>query len=252
MARYVQIWILIHIPCFIFWTTTVAFSTFSLKKGMEHTPLVRNRLHGVCRLPLSQATKGFWEHRIVTWRSCFLDRLNASRSLSLLKVLRVQQLLSAIKHQHWLVQVGFLFSHVFVLQWVLYIFVAHFVDWWVCAVEPGQDDQFLMFVVDGTPSPTSTTVSPSPALTLWQHDPVNSPIYDSTWMELLQGSGPDVINGNILEDLFARREVWITERTQVLSNPWTKSGDRPLPMLGSRASPFGEKYEDSVTEKIIQ
>ena len=53
-------------------------------------------------------------------------------------------------------------------------------------------------------------------------------------------------------DYFQKREVWITERTQVLSTPAVLAGGRPFPLLGPRSKPFGLFYQDAITEKITQ
>jgi FtsP/CotA-like multicopper oxidase with cupredoxin domain len=85
------------------------------------------------------------------------------------------------------------------------------------------------------------------SLVLW-----NETIYDEQWINLTDMAHPDFVNDNILEDLMDKRELWVTERTQILSNPAVSSGARPLPMLGSRRFPFGLFYEQAITERILK
>jgi FtsP/CotA-like multicopper oxidase with cupredoxin domain len=77
-------------------------------------------------------------------------------------------------------------------------------------------------------------------------------IYDELWQTLIDISAPEFVNDNVLNDLIDKRELWITERTQVKA-PWNSpTGGRPLPMLASRMEPFGTFYKEATTELILQ
>ena len=105
-------------------------------------------------------------------------------------------------------------------------------------VEAGKDDQFMQFnVIAGTS--TSTTVAPDfPAV--WNYK------FDQDFKDLIHISQPEFLNNHILNDFINKREVWITERTSVGADINTATGGRPLPMLGSRAQPFGEKRYENI------
>jgi hypothetical protein len=77
-------------------------------------------------------------------------------------------------------------------------------------------------------------------------------VYDDLWQQLSDISTPDVVNDNVLNDFIDKRELWITERTQVKA-PWNSAtGGRPLPMLGPRSKPFGVFYDEVATEILLQ
>ena len=111
-------------------------------------------------------------------------------------------------------------------------------------VVEGVDDQFMQFNVHA--SSTSTTPEPPK---MWNSD---SFPYDQMFQKLQSVSRPDVLNQNIMNDYINMRELWITERTQILAPYNSPSGGRPLPMLGSRYRPFGAYYEEAITEEMIQ
>lgn len=108
----------------------------------------------------------------------------------------------------------------------------------------------MQFQVDADNDDESTE-STLRDLILW-----NETIYDewesATWNGLLEISAPEVVNQNVLDDLIGKRELWITERTQILSSPAVAAGARPFPLLGSRATPFGVFYEQAITERLLQ
>jgi FtsP/CotA-like multicopper oxidase with cupredoxin domain len=77
--------------------------------------------------------------------------------------------------------------------------------------------------------------------------------YDEQFQMLMQISAPEVLNENIMDDYINMRELWITERTEALAPSSTSAaGGRPLPMLGSRYRPFGNYYDEAVTEEMVQ
>jgi len=121
----------------------------------------------------------------------------------------------------------------------------------VNSVELGRDDQLMQFHVG--PSDPNDPVLPTGLedLVLWDESIYNAE-NDHPWSELLKMTDPDEVNGNVLNDLVNKREVWITERIQILSNPAVSAGARPFPLLGSRATPFGVFYQDKITERILQ
>ena len=110
-------------------------------------------------------------------------------------------------------------------------------------VEEGIDDQFMMFKVVGTSTPVPVV------LPEWEFA---HGTFDELFEELAAVSHPDVINQNILNNTVNKRELWITERTSVSALPQVAYGGRPLPMLGPRSKPFGQRYEDPITERPLQ
>jgi hypothetical protein len=76
--------------------------------------------------------------------------------------------------------------------------------------------------------------------------------YDALWQNLSSISVPEVVNDNVLNDIINKRELWITERTQVKAAWNFASGGRPLPMLASRSKPFGVFYKEAITEVLLQ
>jgi hypothetical protein len=110
-------------------------------------------------------------------------------------------------------------------------------------VEPGIDDQFMMFKVQGSSTPTNSS------LPEWAYQ---SGTFDTLFDQISEISQPSVLNDNILNNTINKRELWITERTSVSSPPQVAFGGRPLPMLGPRSKPFGQRYEDPLTERPLQ
>jgi FtsP/CotA-like multicopper oxidase with cupredoxin domain len=105
----------------------------------------------------------------------------------------------------------------------------------------GLDDQFMKFCVHNhTEDPAGTS------LPEWEQDD------DLIHTLLKNASKPDVVCENILETKINRRQLWITERTQQLSEALSFSAGRPLPLLGPREKPFGTMFDDPITEHPIQ
>jgi spore coat protein A len=108
-------------------------------------------------------------------------------------------------------------------------------------VVPGLDDQFMKFCVNNhTVDPAGTS------LPEWNQKD------DLLHTRLKEASTPDVVGENILETRISRRQLWITERTQQLSDALTFSAGRPLPLLGPREKIFGTMFDDPITENPIQ
>jgi hypothetical protein len=77
--------------------------------------------------------------------------------------------------------------------------------------------------------------------------------YDEDFQSLIDLADPDVANENIIElNTINKRELWITEGTQVFADAKSPAGGRPLPMLGPRPNPFGLGYDDNATEIMLQ
>jgi len=110
-------------------------------------------------------------------------------------------------------------------------------------VEDGVDDQFMQFHVGSYGNGTQ------PDLPAWNSTEVP---YDSLFQHLIDITKPDVCDDNILKDYVNKRELWITEGTQVLANHTSAAGGRPLPMLGPRQNPFGLPYAAAATEVFVQ
>jgi spore coat protein A len=106
-------------------------------------------------------------------------------------------------------------------------------------VVPGVDDQFMQFRV-------LAGAGPSVELPNWNIE------YEETFWALTALSNVSAVNKYILEDFVDKREVWITEGTQILVDSNTPSGGRPLPMLGPRPNAFGLPYAADPTEILVQ
>jgi len=118
-------------------------------------------------------------------------------------------------------------------------------------VVPGVDDQFMQFKAkvgtgDSAPPPFSSPPVVADFFANW-----DAP-YDDIFQGLINTTHHTVVNDNILDDYIGKRELWITEGNQVLAPFDSRSGGRPLPMLGSRQAPFGLFYEQEITERMIQ
>lgn len=115
-------------------------------------------------------------------------------------------------------------------------------------VVEGIDDRFMQFRVRNattTGTPTSDAMLPS-----WNSSQVP---YDEDFQSLIDLADPDVANENIIElNTINKRELWITEGTQVFADAKSPAGGRPLPMLGPRPNPFGLGYDDNATEIMLQ
>jgi spore coat protein A len=109
-------------------------------------------------------------------------------------------------------------------------------------VVEGEDDQFMQFKVSGNDADVAPAVLPDP----WDFT------YDDLFQDLIEMTTPGALNTNVLSDFVNKRELWITERTQILASAYTASGGRPLPMLAARFKPFGQYYDEAITEVLLK